>query len=235
MRAIVAFLVALPCSYLPPRYRPKTNLFDDFDLRPAAAASGVVQTLACAFIAWWSYIAFLDAHVKELGGVILKHGLDEKLANPYMQYSMGIWGMFLYLAQPRTLVLIYFAVEGVVRFMPPIITGEVVGTLPLYLVAMLHNRFSRWDAERALPPLVADRVEHVAAGDHELRIWSCRPRPSWDHLMTVSYEDQLYEVVRQELAARPRPFVYMLRKRPEGKVVRGLHHYHPDELLPKDS
>jgi hypothetical protein len=50
--------------------------------------------------------------------------------------------------------------------------------------------------------------------------------------MTVSYRDELYEIIGEAHAAKPRPWIYLLRKKPEGKVVRGLHVYAADELLP---
>ena len=83
------------------------------------------------------------------------------------------------------------------------------------------------------------RSEHVTDKekdkdkDCDLRILTCRLRPNWNHLMTISYQDELYEIVRQEQGTKPRQFRYLLRRKPEGKVVRGLHHYSPDELLPR--
>jgi len=40
-----------------------------------------------------------------------------------------------YLIQPLTLVLAYFAIEGVVRFVAAFVTGEIVPTLPLAAIA----------------------------------------------------------------------------------------------------
>jgi hypothetical protein len=51
--------------------------------------------------------------------------------------------------------------------------------------------------------------------------------------MTVAYEGEFYEIVREEQTAPPRRFVYLLRKIPPGKVIRGLHHYRPEESLEK--
>jgi hypothetical protein len=68
--------------------------------------------------------------------------------------------------------------------------------------------------------------------DYDLRIESCRPKP-WTALTTISYNDQLYEVAREFTGSPPRRFVYLLRKAPERKLVRGLHHYSPEETLHK--
>ncbi|HXV61771.1 MAG TPA: hypothetical protein VEK15_13830, partial [Vicinamibacteria bacterium] len=53
----------------------------------------------------------------------------------------------------------------------------------------------------------------------------------WDGLMTVVYQDEHYEVAGYETGARPRPHIYLLRKIPEGKVIRAMHPYRPDEVL----
>jgi hypothetical protein len=68
----------------------------------------------------------------------------------------------------------------------------------------------------------------------ELRIASCRPK-DWNAALTISYEDHLYEVARSFEEAPPRRFVYLLRRAPQSKVVRGLYHYDPNEvLIPSD-
>src|SRR6185312_16823461 len=86
--------------------------------------------------------------------------------------------------------------------------------------------------ERELGPPVPDLVQ-PGSGDFALVIASCRPK-SWTAMTTISYEGRLYELVREDSAQPPRRWVYVLRKRPEGKVVRGsIYQYRPDELLPK--
>ena len=70
-------------------------------------------------------------------------------------------------------------------------------------------------------------------------------RDTWDHLTTIEYEGEFYELAetclpcpsgrraQAGLAAQPpRPYLYRLRPISPGKVIRGLHHYRPDELLP---
>jgi hypothetical protein len=63
-----------------------------------------------------------------------------------------------------------------------------------------------------------------------LRIASCRPK-QWNQLTTVSLEGQFYELVQEEKATAPRPFVYQLRKKPPTAVIRGIYAYDPDEVL----
>jgi len=51
-------------------------------------------------------------------------------------------------------------------------------------------------------------------------------------MITVAYQDELYEVAAAQEGHPPRPFVYLLRKKPDHKVIRGIHHYDPEEALP---
>lgn len=56
-------------------------------------------------------------------------------------------------------------------------------------------------------------------------------KPKWGHLMTDSYNDTLYEVTAYLEAAPLRRHVYLLRRAPEHKVVRGRHHYDPKDAV----
>jgi hypothetical protein len=65
-----------------------------------------------------------------------------------------------------------------------------------------------------------------------LRIASCHPK-EWNHLTTISHDGQLYELVTEQKATAPRPFVYQLRKKSPTAVIRGIYAYDPDEALQK--
>ncbi|HEY5163101.1 MAG TPA: hypothetical protein VII81_08820, partial [Terriglobales bacterium] len=72
------------------------------------------------------------------------------------------------------------------------------------------------------------------SGDFALVIASCRPKP-WNNMTTISYEEKLYELAREAQAQPPRRWVYILRKRPESKIIRGaLYQYRPDEVMPEE-
>jgi hypothetical protein len=118
-----------------------------------------------------------------------------------------------------------------VRALAAFVTGEVVPTLPLVGAAWALGRSQAAAAEKALGPRVEDLVQLGDGTLYHLLIASCRPKQGWDHLMTVSYQEKLYEVARQEEGLPPRRFLYQLRLKPEGKVVRGMYHYDPAEVL----
>ena len=121
------------------------------------------------------------------------------------------------------------------------ITGDMLfflifslGVPAAVLVVSVWPRVKKLRAEWALGPRVVDTVERGDGRDYELRIASCRQKPNWNHLRTISFEDELYEVAKQEEGKPPRRFVYLLRKMPEGKVIHGLHHYRRDEVLDRE-
>ena len=126
------------------------------------------------------------------------------------------------------LLLAFFFVDGAVRLLAAV-AGQSLGTMPLYVVAALDEWRQRRARQKAELPLVPDLVE--PSGGDGLRISSCRTRKNWDKWMTVMVEEKLYEIVTAEVATPPRPYVYVLRSKPDSKVIRGLHRYHPDEVF----
>ncbi len=112
-----------------------------------------------------------------------------------------------------------------------VLRKEAGPSFPARIIAWFESLRAQRRAEREMPPPVPDLVERVAGEKYELRIASCRPKPAWDHLMTVEYEDAYYEVLGEQPGPPAYPYVYLLRKLPQGKAIRALHHYHPDEPL----
>lgn len=153
----------------------------------------------------------------------------------FIQYAPEAWvgplAWMEYAFHPRSLLLGYVFLEGLLRFVVALVSGESLGSFPLYLVVWVQGRRQRRRAEAALGPKVVDTVTRGDGPRFDLRIESCRSKPNWNRLMTVTYEDEFYEIAKQEEGRPPRPFVYLLRRMPEGKIIRGLHHYRPDEAL----
>jgi len=220
-------------ALLPRRYRRRFTE-SDLDLERGAFLGAVTQLVLCLGLFIYGYLHFLQEQVGAFAGILMKHGAEEAMASEGVQFGAGFLTLGEYLIHPTTWLLAYFALEGLLRALAAAITGEVVPTLPLALVAWVHTRVDARRAERALGPRVVDEVEaRTAYSPWELRIRSCRPKP-WTALTTISYEDQLYELMAVEPGDPPRRFVYLLRKKPEGKVIRGLHEYAPDEPLRKE-
>lgn len=200
------FVFALLLSLLPPRYRKPLEHKARTHLTRAAQTSAFFELVIVA--------------------VFYARGLVDYFPSA----SIGPAAFLEYFFTWQGLILAFFFCDGALRLLASI-SGQALGTIPLYAVAWIQDSWERRAARKREIPLVVDTVEGPAAPEWELRISSCRPRKNWDKWMTVMYEDKLYEVVGTELAGPPRPYLYVLRPKPDSKVVRGLHRYHPDEVF----
>jgi len=200
------FLVALLISFLPPRYRKPFEHKARTHLTRAAQASSFFELVIVA--------------------VFYARGLVDYFPSA----SIGPAAFLEYFFTWQGLILAFFFADGALRLLASF-AGQTLGTMPLYAVAWIHDSLDRRGARKREIPLVTDTVEGPAGPEEELRISSCRPRKNWDKWMTVMYEEKLYEIAAAELAAPPRPYIYILRPKPESKVIRGLHRYSPDEVF----
>ncbi len=89
-----------------------------------------------------------------------------------------------------------------------------------------EERLARWIVQRS--PAGPDIVEGVQGAEYQLRVASARRKPGWDHLITIEYQGELYEVFEQKKGTTLYPYVYLLRKIPPGKIVRTVQRYSPD-------
>lgn len=225
------FPLAMALSYLPQSWRRKLNLLDMGDLRTAALVSGILQVAGCAAVIVLRYSAFVKSAMAAEGMEQAQLGAVEKGGETAVM-GFGLVLLAAYLVSPLTILLEYFLAEGLIRAVAAFVTGEAVPTLPLVGAAWALGRTQEAAAEKALGPRIVDLVQPGDGTLYHLLIASCRPKQGWDRLMTVSYQEKLYEVTHHEEGVPPRRFLYHLRLKPEGKVVRGMHHYDPTEVLP---
>ncbi len=218
-------LIGVVATLVPARYRPRVLGDANVSMKRSAIVSGAGQMVLCCALIWARYPAFIQARLQQGAEAVARAGGDQG-AVVASDYALGVMGPFEYIIQPLTLLFFYFALEGAVRLVGAVATSEVLPTLPLQLVAWAGAAITARQRERALGPRVADVVD---AGE-ELRVASCRPK-EWTALSTIRFQDQLYEVAKREVAQPPRPFVYLLRRIPPGKVIRGLHDYDPNDVL----
>lgn len=223
---VLRFLISILTSLLPERYRSKMGWA--FTTTSGVIASGCIQLVGCLGLLLYRYIVFADFRARSMEQALL--GAAERGGETALMGG-GLFILAEYLLQPVTLLIVYFSIEGLIRAAAAIISSEVVPTLPLQLLAVAHTRAAEAKHERDLGPLIEDLVQ-PGAGDFALCIASCRPKP-WTRMSTISFEDQLYELVREDHGQPPRQWIYLLRKRPESKVIRGeIYRYRRDELLP---
>lgn len=222
-------LLSIPVSLLPEFWRKRWYPTAGVDVSRGAFISGLLEIVICIPSFVVGYIFFLDANVKALGGEVIKRGAETVLVSENVQFGMGIMSLGTYVLRPTSLLLMFFALDGILRALAAAITGESLATAPLALAGFVHRRIESMQVERALGPRVVDEVQ-TNTGACDLYIMSCRQKP-WTDLTTVEYQDKLYELVVQREGVPPRPFIYLLKLIPKNKLVRGMHHYAVDEEL----
>lgn len=128
-----------------------------------------------------------------------------------------------FLFHPLSFFLLYVALEGAVRFIGSFITAEVVPSLFVFLLFKIFDSTSQSIRRRRAGPPVADTLERLMDG--RIRISSAAPKDGWNSSVTIGIDGQWFELEREEHAQPPRPYVYVLRPAPPGKILRGYQEY----------
>lgn len=230
---MIQFLLGFVVVLLPERVRRKWLPQWHGNLRSNATISGVLQALGALGVLIARYPRFVQEQVAQIDARVIA-GMAEKGGDTAVR-GIGIILLFAYILLPLSILLLYFAFEGAVRLIAAVTTGEIVGTLPLVLVDMAGQRWKAYYAEKRQGPRVPDVVSVPADDDsgYDLVIASCREKEGWHQSMTISYEETLYELAEYAEGEEPRRHLYLLRRAPLHKVIRGLHHYDPEEVMKK--
>jgi hypothetical protein len=181
-----------------------------------ATWGGLAQFACFSLLLWLRYRSFILGRLKEWA--------------PYLTGTAGqIQGTAVmvstleFLIYPVSLLLVYFALEGLARFVTGLIGSEVLPSLPVSLAfGLIERRRQRREAER-LASLPADTVEFLAEG--RVRIASARSRPTWNSGITIGIRGEFCEIENKEPGMPGRPFVFVLRPAPAGKALRAYEEY----------
>jgi hypothetical protein len=233
-------------SLLPRQWRERLPFSRKVNWRAAAFISGMIEGFL-AFVAltyWYSYSASSWAKDAVLTA--------EHRGAVIPEIAEGFAGLALIAMHPLTWLLAAIAIEAVVRVCGAAFTGEALGTLPLYVVGRIvgprrKGRGSSSDANIAPPnaqstfrelrqKYLASRLPEVPdelcftddALGQVLELRSCRPKSNWQVPCTVSYAGDFYRLELTLEGARPRPFVFFLRRQPVGVLSRTVRVYSPD-------
>jgi hypothetical protein len=82
-------------------------------------------------------------------------------------------------------------------------------------------------------PLIPDELVrgNGRGAEFDLKISSCRPRTDWNADVMIEYENQWYELYKDERGPMPRPYVYYLRKCSMKRPSAALCRYALDDVL----
>jgi hypothetical protein len=234
-------------ALLPRQWRDRLPARDKIHWRAAALVSGFAEGLL-AFIAltyWYSYSvggwARQAVFTAERRGAVIPESAE------------GFAGLALVAMNPLTWLLVGIAIEAAVRVFGAAFTGETLGTLPLYVIGRIvgparinsesaaarsvtqsAGEKSAWRELRekytlARLPMVPDELSFTLDNLGEiLEIRSCRPKSDWQVPCTVSFDGAFYRLELLRKGARPRPFVFVLRRQAAGVLSRTVRIYAPD-------
>jgi hypothetical protein len=144
-------------------------------------------------------------------------------ASETLQAGVSVIVFLEFLIHPLSLLLLYFAAEGMLRFMAGIVTNETLPSLPVFLAFKIGEKAGRLRDEKQRAAEVADKVEFLPDGN--VRIAAVREKLGWNASVTIAVRGKWFEVAGVEQAAMPRSFVYLLRPAAEGRVLRGYQEY----------
>jgi hypothetical protein len=214
-------VLAIYESLLPARYRSTKRHIHKAALGGMLCASA--EFVFCTLLWLRGYALFFAMRNSQ----ILWHVAPNRGTQTYMIWMVTLEYIFFH---PASLILEYFAFEGAVRAWSIAFTGTILPTLPLKLIAVMQERSRRKQHERQLGPTVPDAVEHLQ-GEYELCIASHKPKEGWRVSIALSYQGEIYQLVKLEQGKPPRSSVYLFRRYPAGQVIRGLYTYSQDMEL----
>lgn len=128
-----------------------------------------------------------------------------------------------YLLQPISLLLVYVAIEGALRFGGGLITGEIVPSGAITLGFKSFDLIRQIQARKHGRNLPADQLEYLTEG--RIRIASAKTKANWNGSITIGLNGQWYEVEHEETGTTAYPAIYILRLVSPGKILRGYEEY----------
>ncbi len=186
----------------------------------AAILTGPLQTVL--FSKWFlaGYISFLALRAHQLEGAI------QHMNQTTQAWLVVVLFVEYLLFHPLGLLCLYLALEGFIRFAGAVGASEVVPNLPVVMAFRIkaHVRHQKEQRRRRHEAAIPDSLE-ILGGGERLRIATARIKSRWNANVTIGIEGVCYEVEREERAIPPRAYVYILRRAPIGKALRGYEEY----------
>lgn len=203
-------------SFCPAKVRQTWRPSSQLTVLRAATLGGAAESLLAASVLIVQFKHYFIARSQQMtphmGGV-----------NSTEEAVITVLVVFEFLFRPLPFFLVYVAMEGAIRFIGSLVTAEIVPSFLVFLFFKLADSASRSISRRREGPPVADAIERCPDG--RIRIVSAIPKPGWNSSVTIGINGRWFEVEREEHAQPPRPYVYVLRSAPPGKVLRGYQVY----------
>lgn len=223
LRGLVSFIHGMLLTLLPSRYR------EDEALLGNAIACGILQTFGAFLLLIVRLFDFVAKNTDSMGK---RSELIYDHIGGGAVYASGVLTMADLAFHPISIIGYYLFFEGVVRTLAAVISRQVVGTLPLYLLTSVQGLWSKAKHGKYLGPVREDEViRGTDRSNYDLKIYSCRPKLDWNPYITIEFEGEFYQLMREEPGPESFRFVYYLRKNPVGRIVVQVIHFQADEVL----
>lgn len=206
-------------SVLPKEYWRSWRPSSTVDFTRSALASGLLECAAFLYLLVHGYFRFLAGRAHQLQPL--------QSANEGTQLYWLVLLTIEYAFRPLSLLAIFLVGDGALRSWAAFITDEIVPSIPIRVVALAQGWLRARRLQKSMGPAIPDLFERSEGMDYHLRIAAQRPKDGWRVSTTVSVSGEFHEIVRMETGLGTRPFVYLLRKLPAGRVMRGMYRYDP--------
>ena len=231
------YLVGPFLALLPKSVRKLLPFSDSINWGRATFVSGFAEfaIALAAFINW--YFVSMSTWVNR--GV--EAAATGKAGPGVTDHAISAMALLMWSNHPLTWILGYFTAEGVVRFCGAAFSGNLLGTLPLFLVDKFVRLFfespnkarevpdsSFIDAlgDKVLgatqPAYVDEMVSATDGNDEILEIRASRKKPDWDPPRVVRMQERYYRLEACSKGSPPRPFRYRLRRLSAGVPGRNV-------------
>lgn len=230
---MIKMVLSIVASLVPERFRYRWFGDADVSVKRGTIISGWLQLAVSGFVLWYRYPPFLHSREQMVIDQVRAQGGPDHIREGFAVFAVGGLTIYEYMVLPLSLFLLYFAAEGCVRWMAAATTGEVLPNGVVALATWLHRLAGAQVVEIQMGPRVVDALTPGTSPEFDLRVDTCRPK-RWTKISTIGYNDELYEVAKEFTGKPPRPYIYLLKKMPGGKVVRGIYQYDPAEAVSKE-
>jgi hypothetical protein len=222
-------------ALLPRRWRQRLPKAEAVDWERAAAISGILEMLL-ALVALGNWYLFV---LPQMYGISFDAATRASSDDTITDYHVRGAAWILFMLQPLTWLLLYFFLEGAVRFCGGAFAENVLGTLPLAIVDRILFWRTYRDKERvagewksyvgsvrewmmvARLPDVADESRY-GPEEEVLEIWASRRKDGWEAPRIVRVDETYYRLEEGFVESGERPFHYRLRKLAAGVMGRSV-------------
>jgi hypothetical protein len=191
-----SFLRDILLSYCPVAVRRSLQPGSTLTVLRAATWSGLAQFLLAGLLFLVRLKAYFVVRAQQIAPQMAG-------ASDTVQAGAAVIITLEYLIHPLSFLLLYLAMEGLVRFMGGLITSEIVPNLLVYFGYRAADSLSRLREQRRAAPPLPDTLDHLPDGC--VRIASSAAKSGWNASITIGFSGQWMEVEREEQGPAPRP------------------------------